>query len=150
MAGQMNELLGDVARQLERLDERIVAVLQEVAVLKGDKEWSGEERRKVAQRLETGDHTFETMRAETKEADRIARTALELAGKALKSANRAWTTFGPLLERKPETTIRRKWRDQFIEQGVRIAIGLGLLGLYHVLIHGPAIAKAIKAIHGGD
>jgi len=150
MSGQMNELLGDVARQLERLDERYVALIKDVAALKGDREWSGEERRKVDKRLETGDHTFEALRAELREADRVARAALEVAGKALKSSGRAWEALRPLLTKQPETTIRRKWRDALIEYGAKTLIGICLLALYHILIHGPAIAAAIKAAHGGE
>jgi chromosome segregation ATPase len=150
MAGQMNELLGDVARQLDKLDARYVELIQEVAALKAEKEWAGEDRRKVDKRLETGDHTFEAIRAETKEADRIARSALDIADKALKSCNRAWSALQPLLDRRPDTTIRRKWRDAIIEHGVKAALGIGLLALYHILVHGPAIARALKAAHGGE
>lgn len=150
MAEQMKALLSDLARQLERQDGRYLALAQEVAALKSDKEWITEASRKTDKRLETGDHTFEAMRAEIREADRIAREALKIAGQAVKSAGNAWRALEPLTKQKPETTIRKKWRDQFIEQGVRIVIGLILIGLYHVLVHGPAIAAAIKAAHGGS
>lgn len=151
MAGQINEVIGDVARKLERVDERYLAILQELSSLKNDREWIAEERRKVDRRLETGDHTFEAMRAEIREADRIARVAMDIAGKALKSANRAWSTFQPLLSRKPETSvIRKKWREALIEYAIKAGIGIVLIGLYHVLVHGPAIAKAIKAVNGGN
>ena len=76
---RQKELEGDLRKELRELRDRIVELEAKEEVRQ---EWSGEERRKVAGRLETGDHTF--LKIENK-ADNAAATA-ERAYNAAKTA----------------------------------------------------------------
>lgn len=97
MGGQMQELLIEVSRNLavvERLleevkesqkeqSEHIIDLRERVAGLERDREWSGEERRDVHGRLETGDWTFKRIEQKAEEAERTAEHAVQVAKDAL-------------------------------------------------------------------
>lgn len=152
MAGQMQELLLKVSSELEGV-ERVLADMREelrdqskdmgetrerLASLENDRRWTGEERRKVDERLGSGDHTFLKLQADIKEAGRIAAEALKLAQQK-----------GQVQVKEPETkTFRKKFTDKLIDHGVKALFWLLLLALYHILLAGPKIAEAIKP-HGG-
>lgn len=105
--GQMENLLLDVARQAERAAGAVEAALRRVegvadelgdvrerlraleAVAAERKEkWDGVERR-VDNRLETGDHTFEAIRAEMKILEKNIDTAIRTAASASNVADEA-------------------------------------------------------------
>ena len=127
MANPFGELLLDVAnqasraasaaestlRRVEQVSRDMLELSQRVAKLEEAKEWNGEERRKVEDRLGTGDHTFQKLLKEvdllTKEvitANRVAASAVrevEAVKKALlkredKQSSRRWTIVKMILQ----------------------------------------------------
>lgn len=100
MASRFEELLVDLARQVtateqllqaaarreEELHRELGIIREKVAALQKGEEWSGEERRKVDQRLGTGDHTLERLKFEVKEANDNASLALDRSVEAIRAS----------------------------------------------------------------
>ena len=84
-----------LADEMHQLRERVKGIETRLEV---EKEWHGEERRSVKDRLATGDHTFDSIREMAKQAQQDAKTAQELLKK--------------VLERKEDGTKRRpRWME---------------------------------------
>ncbi len=153
MAGQMTQLLVDVAREVKGLQVTILAlqgenerlrgqtesILQELAGLKAEKRRDGEERRKVDKRLGSGDHTFGKLESMIGTAEQIATSAYELAQKALEAAKAA-------AGEKSNRTLWEKLKEKAVEALVPMAVGVVFWALYHLLLIGPEIAKLMKKV----
>lgn len=145
MASKFEDLLVDLSRQVagaERLLQvsaqreqeiaRELGLLREkVAKLEKGEEWSGEERRKVSERLGTGDHTLERLKFEVKSAEGSAERALREAESAKKLAS---TVLGKVEEIKKsieKTAARassRRWSLIKMVLPPAIAFVFGILG----------------------
>ena len=118
MADRFGELLLEVANQaaraasaaestLRRVDQvsrEMSDLAQRVAKLEEAKEWNGEERRKVEERLGTGDHTFQKLLKEVDLLTKEVITANRTAGLAIKEVN---AVKGMILKREDKKSSRR-------------------------------------------
>ncbi|HEV3028490.1 MAG TPA: hypothetical protein VG457_13010 [Planctomycetota bacterium] len=145
MGGQMTELLLQVASKLDGVERALSIVTQEqrdqrrehtetlvrVAQLEQDGKWTGEERREVHGRLESGDHTFQVLQQKVNDIDRVARWCREQ------------------LQRKT-TTTKHAWIWKLVRESIVPMVGSLLwIMLYHLLMAGPKIAQALKAAGEG-
>ncbi len=101
MASRFEELLVDLAGQVRGVERLLSTVLENhkdlarqvadirerLAKLEKGEEWNGEERRKVGERLGTGDHTFEKLKYEISAAEKKSLEAVAKADAAVKTAN---------------------------------------------------------------
>ncbi len=140
---EVSRKLAGVERLLERLDEdgssraeELSGIRERLAALEATVEqaqqWNGEERRKVDGRLETGDHTFEAIRAEIKNVERLAK----------------WCQQKINAKVEPETKKRRPWwAEKLLEALIPMVVGFIWWALYHLLLVGPKIAEAMKTVN---
>jgi len=142
VSGQLDgveRVLGNMDKDHRELRAKYTELLTRVAVLERDEVWTGKERRKVDQRLGTGDHTFKRIEAKAGAAWDLAEDALELAQELKK-----------LVENLPqkETGIRHRVKKLALEAAAPVIAVLLLQILYHVLMFGPKIAALMKAAEG--
>lgn len=145
MASKFEALLVDLSRQVaaaERLlqssaqrEQEIVRELgslrEKVARLEKGEEWSGEERRKVDQRLGTGDHTFERLKYEVKSAEINSAAAVEKASSAEKVAATVLAKVEEIrksIEKVAARASSRRWSVLKMILAPAIAFVFGILG----------------------
>ena len=106
----VQRFLEDLLRRTEAQAREISSLRERIAGLERDMQWNGEERRKVDQRLGTGDHTFKKLQEDVflmqeREKSRIKehegmRKTLDSHGRQLASRRMArllWSTVLPAL-----------------------------------------------------
>jgi len=153
MAGQMQELLLEVSRNLgvvERLLEEVkeeqrdqakeIGSLKQLvagleAGLERDREWTGEERRKVGGRLETGDHTFQLLQQRVVNAENESARAYEVAKDAL-GAIEAHTSGK---HGGPTKRVNRWWK--LVELLIPYVVPVIISGLAGLLSYAIVLAK---------
>ncbi len=154
MASQITQLLLETAQQIRGVEATLTAqsqtlhelrmhcdsLLQRVAMLERDNDWSGKERRKVDARLGSGDHTFKRVEAKAQAAWDIAEEAIGLAQELQKLIDK-------LIQNVPqkETGLRKKVKKLALEALIPMAIGFVWWAVYHLLLIGPEIARLMKA-----
>lgn len=155
MASKFEGLLVDLSRQVsaaERLlqssaqrEQEIVRELgllrEKVARLEEGAEWSGEERRKVDQRLGTGDHTFERLKYEVKSAETSALLAIDKASSAEKIAAAVLAKVEEIrksIEKVASRASSRRWAVLKMILAPAIAFVFGILGSIVISRYGKA------------
>lgn len=115
LAGQVRgteRLLQAAAQREETLVREIGLLREKVAKLEKGEEYTGEERRKVDQRLGTGDHTFERLKYEVKRAEDLAEEAGRKSAEAAKTAQHVLSKVEELrksITRKEQKVSSRWW-----------------------------------------
>ncbi len=118
-------------RERAARDQEFSDLLQRVSRLEEAKDWTGEERRKVDHRLESGDHTFALLQHQVKTAEAEAKHAAALASQALEQLQKLEQSRK--VERESEQrkrTEREKERDKkrWDLKTIAITSGIGLVG----------------------
>lgn len=134
LAGQITgvERLLQISSQREQEIGRELGFLREkVAKLEKGEEWSGEERRKVSERLGTGDHTLERLKFEVKSAEGAAERAFREAESARKLASNVLGKVEELKRSIEKNAVRassRRWTLIKMILPPAIAFVFGVLG----------------------
>jgi hypothetical protein len=146
LAGQVKgieRLLQADARRQDELSRDLGLLREKVAKLEKGEEWSGEERRKVDQRLGTGDHTFERLKYEVKQAEKASESALAEARGALatsKAVLKNVEEVRKLIQKRDDRSSSRRWFvvKKIIEHAVPLIVsGVGtFLALHFQLFKG--------------
>jgi chromosome segregation ATPase len=148
MAGQFLQLLINVSTKLEGFDKeikhannanesnkaRIDLLADRIARLEKSEEYQQRDREEANGRMTTGDKTFGRMKEEIKTL-KVEVAALQKIHDEKGDRPTGW---------------RKIAKSELIRSLIPMGVGFLFWALYHVLLVGPQIAKALKAIKGTE
>lgn len=137
------ELVRETRNRLEALSREHGEMRERIAKLEENKVWNGDERRDIKLRLESGDHTFELIKAQSANAERDAA-----------AASREVAAIRKLLDERGGTKGRVKsWLIKaLIEGAVPLAVSAIVSGIGWIIYHAMFLAKLAEAskLKGGS